>query len=551
MSGSRDIHRRDFLRVGAVTAASAYALGLARPGTSSARIVDRASVRTVHGRVALGEHTVDVGSTLRFDPNVNTTVTMRGNLVVRGKLEMKPNPGITHTLRFDGIDERDFVGGGMNVLASDIGLWVMGSGRLDLRGAPRAGWNRTGSDPTWASTDEILTAPFEPGDVSTFAPYGGSLASVTSPDGRVFTQEALNLTRSVRIEGTPNGRTHIFIRSSSPQSIRYVAIRHVGPRQGELPDDNHFVIGRYGLHFHMCGRGSAGSVVTGVVLRDCGSHGFVAHLSNGIAFSDCVAYTVNEDAYWWDNPDRSHRVEYLHCMAARLIPIPAYRGYRLAGFNLGLGRGLSADDCVVAGNLGNTGASGFLWPKEANSTSGLTWAMTRCVAHNNRWAGIYFWHNDESHHVVADFVSFRNRIGIEHGSYWNLLHVDRPLTFSNDIGIVVHALSAGPPQDQLAYLDARIYDAVSIVNHLVPTSGTATFYGSTLSHVTIGESAGGSSRYDFVSCTSDGATSLEPADFSVNRMRPTSVYRVQRPDGSAFQVLADGTATEVPAFFPY
>jgi hypothetical protein len=225
------VRRREFLRAGAVVAGG-YALGVSRVLPAQANLVDRGDVTLVTGDGKVTSLTVPAGRTLRFDPDRNVTLELRGNLVVQGTLEMKPNRGFRHVLRFGGIDEEDFVGGGMRVLDSDVGLWVMGHGKLDIRGDPRAGWNRTGSDPTWKASDEILTTPFEPGDYTTFAPYQGAtgsspggLASVTGPDGRVFTQEAFNLTRSVRIEGTRHGRTHIFIRSSAPQSIRYAAIR--------------------------------------------------------------------------------------------------------------------------------------------------------------------------------------------------------------------------------------------------------------------------------------------------------------------------------------
>ena len=307
------MRRREFLRAGAVVAGG-YALGVSRVFPAEAGLLDRGDVTLVRGTSRLASLTVPAGHTLRFDPAKNVTLEMRGNLVVRGTLEMKPNPGVRHILRFVGIDEKHFVGGGMNVLNSDVGLWVMGHGKLDIRGDPRAGWNNTGQDPTWKSSDEILTTPFAPGDTTTFAPYGGGtvtspggLATVTGPDGRVFTQEAFDLTRSVRIEGTRHGRTHIFIRSSAPQSIQYAAIRYVGPRKPttdpQVPTAS--VLGRYGLHFHMCGDGSRGSQVVGTVVRDCGSHAFVPHMSNGITFEDCVAYSVNEDAYWWD-PGTTH-----------------------------------------------------------------------------------------------------------------------------------------------------------------------------------------------------------------------------------------------------
>ncbi len=138
---------------------------------AQAGLLDRGDVTFVRGTNRLASLTVPAGHTLRFDPDKNVTLELRGNLVVQGTLEMKPNPGVRHILRFVGIDEEDFVGGGMKVLNSDVGLWVMGSGKLDIRGEPRAGWNRTGPDTTWKSNDEILTTPFAPGDYTTFAKY--------------------------------------------------------------------------------------------------------------------------------------------------------------------------------------------------------------------------------------------------------------------------------------------------------------------------------------------------------------------------------------------
>ncbi len=51
-----------------------------------------------------------------------------------------------------------------------------------------------------------------------------------------WTAEVMNLTRNVRIEGTPTGKGHIFIRSTQPHTIKYIAIRNMGARkrQGRL-----------------------------------------------------------------------------------------------------------------------------------------------------------------------------------------------------------------------------------------------------------------------------------------------------------------------------
>jgi len=542
------VKRRDLLRGGAAIAGG-YALGFTRPWPAAASLVSRGDTTIVRGRTRLASYTVPPGRTLRFDPNRDVTLELRGNLVVRGTLEMRPNRGVTHTLRFVGIDESRFVGGGVDVLGSDVGLWVVDEGRLDIRGEPRAGWNRTGTDPTWRSGDEILTAPFAPGDFRTFARYRGSpsgspssgLATVTGPDGRVFTQEAFNLTRSVRIEGTRGGRTHVFIRSSAPQSIQYAAIRNVGPRRPtsdpQVPSAS--VLGRYGLHFMMCGDGSRGSKVVGTVIESCGAHAFVPHSSNGITFRDCVAYKVNEDAYWWDPGSATNDTTWDHCMAAKLVPIPSFRGYRLAGFLLGGGAGNALLDSVTVGNRGSTGATGFIWPETGSSL----WTFKGCVAHNNKTDGIFVWQNNLSPQVIQDFVAFRNGYGIEHGAYRNAFAYERCTTFQNGVGMRLWAVSVAVPSGPLRWIDSNFDDGMQVVQHRVAPQNPALIADTPCSRVVVAEAGGQApGAYDFV------RTGLEPSDWTVEAMAPSSVYRVQRADSTAYRVYPDGSTAPIPAF---
>lgn len=41
-------------------------------------------------------------------------------------------------------------------------------------------------------------------------------------------------------------------------------------------------------------------MVRGTVIRDSDSRGYVPHQSNGIEFTDTVAYKVKSGGYWWD-----------------------------------------------------------------------------------------------------------------------------------------------------------------------------------------------------------------------------------------------------------
>lgn len=263
--------------------------------------------------------------------------------------------------------------------------------------------------------------------------------------------EVLNLTRNVKIEGTPRGRAHIFIRSSSPQTLRHVEIRHMGPRQANDEDHTDFVAGRYGLHFHRCENGSRGSLVEGVVIAQTGSHCFVPHLSHGITFRECISYDTYEDAYWWDPAeglthediaDPSHDIRYERCVAALIWSDPDFRGHRLTGFHLSAGEANSAVGCVSVGVQGGTLGAGYHWPERAH---GL-WRFEDCVAHNNRMNGISVWQNDELSHVVTRFTAYRNGAsGIEHGAYRNIYRYQDSVLFDNVAGgVFLHAVSGSP-----------------------------------------------------------------------------------------------------------
>jgi hypothetical protein len=537
------VRRRQFLRL-AAGVTGGYAIGVLAPPAGASQLTGGGGVTKTRGSLRLGSHTVAPGQTLRFDPNHDTTMELTGNLVVEGTLEMKPNPGVQHTLRFVGIDESRFVGGGMDVLDSDVGLWVMGRGRLDIEGLNRVGWNRTGTDDTWKKTDEILTTPFAPGDTTTFAPYQGRLNTAKAPDGRVFRQEAFNLTRSVRIEGTPQGRAHIFIHSTAPQNVRYAALRHMGPRTPVGGQEiSTSVLGRYGLHFHMCDNGSRGSEVTGVVVRDCGGHAFVPHNSHGVTFRDCIAFNVNQDAFWWDRGTgmATNDTLYDHCLAAGLVPIPSFRGYTLSGFNLPDGKNNAVLDSVVAGNRGNKTASGFQWQ---SGTKG-TWLFRDCIAHNNHADGIFVWQNNGNKHLIQDFVGFRNSVGIQHGAYSNAYMYERCLTFENGSGLLINAVSAREPRGQLSWENCVFSDGVAVGSHAKSDAGQPALIVDSLCTSVVVDEEGhkdGAGAYDFIRCD------LDPTDWAVLTMFPDSRYRVQNSGGSAYQVNPDGTTTSIPAF---
>ncbi|MGA5702974.1 right-handed parallel beta-helix repeat-containing protein [Peterkaempfera bronchialis] len=476
------------------------------------RIRDRVVLDT---DAAVAGLVVDAGGSLVYSPTRTVTLSSTGSVVVRGTLALAPaDPGTAHTLRFTGIDEKRFQGGGMGVVEGDTGLWVTGDGYLRLDGAAKTAWVRaaaslrpgdrtvtlTAAPDGWQTGDRIAVTPTAPPDSDGFSTQY-DLHTVRSVSGRTITldgplryphprvaagggvtvgAEVLNLSRNVRVEGTPGGRAHIHLTSSRRQDVRHAALRWLGPRsatdetwtspQGPTPVTAP-VLGRYALHFHMVGDASRGTTVEGVVIRDAGNHAFVPHGSHGITFRSCISHDTWEDAYWWDGaPDTrtpqgpSDEIVYDSCVASRTRLEPNFRAYRLTGFSLGAGRGSTARDCVAVGVQGAEGASGYEWPEGGEGV----WTFERCLAHNNLEDGIFVWLNTSRHHVISDFVAYHNGgWGIEHGAYLNDFTYRSSVLHGNASGgIAVHSLGAG----QGTLFDGMLVDAAGMSDFAVSTA---------------------------------------------------------------------------------
>lgn len=445
---------------------------------------------------------VPAGSAVVLAPDRDVTLTCRGNAVVEGLLELAPqDAGTTHRIVFEGVDETRFVGGGMAVLPDDVGLWVMGDGELRLTGHPRTAWTRaSGSVRAGERVLELATAPsgWLPGDelvitataapsvddhdelleVAVIADVHGSTVTTTGafeydhpavpvPGGPPRTAEVLNLTRNVRIEGTAAGRAHVLIMTTRPQHLSNATLRHMGPR-----NDGEGLVGRYGLHFHMCGNASRGSLVEGVVVRDCGSHAFVPHSSHGVSFRGCISHNTVDDAYWWDQGagglpggPATDDTEYSACVASAVASDPPYRGFRLSGFNLGVGKGNSVTGCVATSVGGSKDASGFVWPEAA----GDVWTFRDNVAHNNARHGLFTWQNNHEAHDVVSFVGYHNGgNGIGHGAYNNgYRYADSVLYANGGAGVFLHAVST---EERPIRLEGLTIDCAGLADYAIQTT---------------------------------------------------------------------------------
>lgn len=401
--------------------------------------------------------TVTPEGCLMFKEDKSVTLQSSKNIVILGCFEMQPaNSKIIHLLRFINIDESKFVGGGMEVLDTDIGLWVMDNGMVTFEGTEKMGWTRSGfpipSGATsfavedakgWEASDEIVIMPTAPNainyDERVIKSLQGNIITLNSaatahPQITGYpTAEVINLTRNVRIEGTMSGHSHIFICSMMKQEITAVAIRYMGPRKTQQGMANSLVSGRYGLHFHHCEDGSRGNVVDCVVIRDCASHCFVAHSSHGITFEQCATYNSIGDAYWYDLQEPTHDLTYDECIAALINFIPRSLDMDLwaidksdkvpdlgaNGWLLGRGDNNTIKDCVVVGSSGDPHAKGgFLWPtRDENNPEGV-WNVLRILAHNCN-CGFLTWQNTTLNHTINQFSGYSNGQDGFLGAYQN------------------------------------------------------------------------------------------------------------------------------------
>lgn len=490
--------------------------------------------------------TVPAGETWMFDPDVDTTVTVEGNVLVLGTLVMRPaNDAIEHALIFENVDTSAFVGGGMDPVESDIGLWVMEEGQLLIEGAEKKAWAYE-YDPDWEG-DEVVAAPNSPEDYTTFEP----VTSTPEPNELGYPTELLNLTRNVRIEGTPEGYTHIFIRSRKPQTIRYAALRYMAPEFGDSD-----ATGRYGLHIHMSGDGTRGSIIEGVVIRDAANHAFVPHASHGITFRDTIAFNVKNEAYWWDppgddeeddvpGPNDSNDVVWDRAVAALVDRSETGSRFRLSAFFLGNGENLTLTNSVAVGIQGQDGSdrAGFQWPEAA----GDAWTFQNNIAHNNETNGIFVWQNASNRHDVEDFTAYYNEgAGVEHGAYSNAYQYRNLTLLENGNAVVSHALGESTEDaDTQTWTNIRTEGGTLVIEqHARPLEEPVRFIGCDFSEIQVvdgeGEEPGG---YEFVDCE------LTPESFDLEEAHPESFYRVQNSDGTAFELLGDGTSRAIEPFY--
>ncbi len=436
-------------------------------------------------------------------------------------------------------------------------MWGCGSSPpalLDAHGTPKTAWtNLTGAanrgDSTinvdaaagWRVGDELVITPTEPVTVDNHwehhdrrtvtsvsgarigldRPLDHPHPAVTVRPGVTHRAEVLNLTRNVVIGGTPEGRSHVIMLSTTAAAadLPHRAAQH-GPTTGRERGPRPL---RDPLPRRL--RRLAGSIVEGVAVSDSTGHGFASHLSNGVTFRDCLAHDMVDDAFWWDlsldgggrDLVPSHDIVYERCVAS-FVKSGGNSKFNLTGFLMGAGDGNIARGCVATGVEGGAESSaGYNWPSLSRDDN--TWTFEGNIAHNVRHSGIYFWQNGKPRTLVAGFTAYHCGQGIFAGAYANFVsYRDCTIYACKNDGVVVSALpgkASKDSDDTITYKNMYVDQAglsefaVRVTKHLgrggrITEISDSTFMGGTRAQVGLPEAGDHPQLYDFVNCTFAG-----------------------------------------------
>ncbi len=151
-----------------------------------------------------------------------------------------------------------------------------------------------------------------------------------------FQAEVANLTRNVVIESAePDGvRGHTMYHRHSAGSISYAEFRHLGKRDE---------LGRYSIHFHLCGDTMRGSSVIGASIWDSHNRWITIHGTNALVIRDCVGYkSVGHGYFLEDGTEVNNILD--HNLAALVLPAKTQKD-QVVPFDLNRGAGFWWANC--------------------------------------------------------------------------------------------------------------------------------------------------------------------------------------------------------------
>ncbi len=234
---------------------------------------------------------------------------------------------------------------------NDAPALVCCSARMDMHGAPLSRtWVKLVNDAAAGATSVELAKPvtgWNPGDEiiitgSVRKERGGSYrtnGATTTEERRIaridgttlhfdeplefehegageFRCEVANLSRNVIVESAdPDGvRGHTLYHKYSQGSLSYARFAHLG-KEG--------VLGRYAIHFHLCGDTMRGSSLQGLAIVDSHNRWVTIHGTEYLVVRDCVGYrSVGHGFFLEDGTEVDNLLD-------RNLGVQAYRAKRL------------------------------------------------------------------------------------------------------------------------------------------------------------------------------------------------------------------------------
>jgi hypothetical protein len=299
------------------------------PGDS---VLIRPGHRVVYGGASDKPYrAIHVGGTLAFDPDRDTVLTVGLLKIQAGESTAEegfdceahvaePKPGEPKPALEVGTPDAPVRKTARIRLAYIAGMnkescpaIVCCGGRMDFHGTPMSRtWVKLGSDAKkgeatitlaepvtgWRVGDRlIVTGTKDPDEVRgnyfteerTVQAIEGTKLTLDRPLKNAhagtgeYRGEVANLSRNVVVESAePDGeRGHTMYHRHSAGSISYAEFRHLGKKN---------VLGRYALHYHLCGATMRGSSVVGASIWDSHNRWLTVHGTQYLVVSDCIGY---------------------------------------------------------------------------------------------------------------------------------------------------------------------------------------------------------------------------------------------------------------------
>ncbi|MBA4065101.1 MAG: hypothetical protein C0501_15585 [Isosphaera sp.] len=137
------------------------------------------------------------------------------------------------------------------------------------------------------------------------------------PGSGEYRSEVANLSRNVVVESAePAGvRGHTMYHRHSSGGISYAEFRHLG-KEG--------VLGRYSIHYHLCGDTMRGSSLVGASVHHSKNRWVTVHGTDYLVVRDCVGYKSTGHGFFLEDGTEVYNVldRNLACQALRGRPLP-------------------------------------------------------------------------------------------------------------------------------------------------------------------------------------------------------------------------------------